>query len=262
MSGDTGGVKPADGADGAVGDRTEDALLGGRVRFEQFRHGFRSGIEPVLLAATLPARPGSRVLDAGCGAGAALLCASARIPDAIGTGIERDADTARLARDNLRRNGLEHWPVIAAPVAAAAAFLPEGGFDHAVANPPWHAAAATRSPLPRRDGARRAPEGTLAEWCAALRRVLRHRGTLCLAIPAALHAEAAAAMCDTGFGAVTILPLWPRTGRNAKLVLMRGTRGARGPGRLLSGLTLHGTDGGFTADTNRILRDAAALPMD
>ena len=57
---------------------TQGHLLGGRVRYAQPRSGFRSGIEPVLLAAAVPARPGERVLEAGSGAGAAL---GAFIPD-------------------------------------------------------------------------------------------------------------------------------------------------------------------------------------
>ncbi|HLB98700.1 MAG TPA: SAM-dependent methyltransferase, partial [Acetobacteraceae bacterium] len=58
---------------------TEGHLLGGRVRYAQPREGFRSGIEPVMLAAAVPARTGERVLEAGSGAGAALLCLAARV---------------------------------------------------------------------------------------------------------------------------------------------------------------------------------------
>ena len=39
-------------------ETTEGHLLGGRVRYAQPRAGFRSGIEPVLLASFVPARPG------------------------------------------------------------------------------------------------------------------------------------------------------------------------------------------------------------
>jgi tRNA1Val (adenine37-N6)-methyltransferase len=50
---------------------TEGHLLGGRIRYRQPDTGFRSGLEPVLLAASVPARPGEHVLEAGTGAGAA-----------------------------------------------------------------------------------------------------------------------------------------------------------------------------------------------
>ncbi|HJS85951.1 MAG TPA: SAM-dependent methyltransferase, partial [Acetobacteraceae bacterium] len=60
-------------------DVTGGTLLGGRVRYAQPAEGFRSGIEPVLLAAAVPARPGECVLEGGSGAGAGLLCLAARI---------------------------------------------------------------------------------------------------------------------------------------------------------------------------------------
>ena len=94
------------------------------MAYRQFRDGYRTGIEPVLLAATVPARAGSRVLEAGCGAGAGLLCLAARAPGLHGTGIERDPATATLARFNLDRNDRADWPVLAgsledAPVQGA-----------------------------------------------------------------------------------------------------------------------------------------------
>src|SRR6516225_6201355 len=72
------------------GDLTHGHLLDGRVRYAQPRRGFRSGIEPVLLAAAIPAVPVSRILEGGSGAGAALLCLAARVAGVQGLGIEQD----------------------------------------------------------------------------------------------------------------------------------------------------------------------------
>ena len=55
----------------SLGPLTEDRLLGGRVVMRQPASGYRAATDPVLLAACVAARPGMRVLDAGCGAGAA-----------------------------------------------------------------------------------------------------------------------------------------------------------------------------------------------
>jgi len=68
------------------GDATHGHLLGGSVQYAQPRHGFRSGIEPVLLAASVPAKAGDRVLEGGSGAGAALLCVAARVAGVDGVG--------------------------------------------------------------------------------------------------------------------------------------------------------------------------------
>lgn len=57
---------------------SEDGLLGGRVRLLQPRTGYRAAVDPVLLAAAARPEPGTRVLDLGCGTGAAALCLAAR----------------------------------------------------------------------------------------------------------------------------------------------------------------------------------------
>ena len=79
---------------------TRDAFLGGKLRLRQPRRGYRAGIDPVLLAASVPARPGQSVLDLGCGAGAAALCLAARVGGLRLAGLERQADYAELARAN------------------------------------------------------------------------------------------------------------------------------------------------------------------
>ena len=110
----------------------EGWLLGGRVRHDQLADGHRSGIEPVLLAASIPARPGARVLEGGTGAGAALLCLAARVAGIGGVGLERDAAQAALARRNIAANGFGGLAVMEGDIAA---LRPEGVFDHAFANP-------------------------------------------------------------------------------------------------------------------------------
>lgn len=57
---------------------TTGHLLGGKVVYRQFSTGNRTGLEPVLMAAFVPARPGQTVMEGGCGAGAGLLCLSNR----------------------------------------------------------------------------------------------------------------------------------------------------------------------------------------
>src|SRR5262245_13031678 len=84
---------------------TEDALLGGQVRFAQPAEGYRAAIDPVLLAAVVPEDLSGTLVDLGTGAGAAALCVAARVPGARISGIERDATLAALARDNARANG-------------------------------------------------------------------------------------------------------------------------------------------------------------
>ena len=236
---------------------TEGTLLGGRLRYAQPADGFRSGIEPVLLAAAIPARPGERVLEAGSGAGAALLCLAARVPGIVGLGVEIDPALAVLANANAQANGLATLRFVAGDITAPASL---GRFDHACANPPYHPASGTPSPMPARAAAKIAQPALLPAWIAALAGAVRPRGTVSLILPVTMVPICLGALAGAGCGSPHLLPLWPRAGRPAKLALLQAVRGGRGPFQLLAGLVLH-DHSGFTAEADAILRHAAALAL-
>jgi len=232
---------------------TEDALLGGRIRLIQPRDGFRAAIDPVLLAAFVPARKGEAVLEIGCGSGAAFLCLAARVPGLSITAIDRDEEMADLAQRNA---GLNLLParVLVADVQKLRDLPP---VHHAFANPPYWTGGTPSPSQPLRNAAHE--DAPLNDWVGAMARPLRHKGTLSLVLPAARFAEAAAALRAAACGAVRLLPLWPRAGVAAKRILIQGRRGGLGPDEILSGLVLHEADGRFTEAADAILRDAAPL---
>lgn len=234
----------------------DGSLLGGRVRYAQPATGFRSGIEPVLLAGYVPASAGARVFEAGSGAGAALLCLAARVPGLLGTGLELDPALAALATENATANGFTGLSFLAGDVLGA---LAPGPFDHAFANPPYHRSSGSASPDPGRERAKRAPPGLLAAWTGALARRVRIGGSVSLVLSAPAMPEALAALGGAGMGSLELMPLWPFAGRAAKLVLLRGIRGGRGAFAVLPGLVLHRPGGGFTAAAEAVLREGAGL---
>lgn len=239
-------------------DITEDHLLGGRLRYAQPRSGFRSGIEPVLLAAAVPARSGERVLEVGSGAGAALLCLAARVAGISGVGVERDAALVALAQHNAAANLFHEIAFLAADIAEA----PDIGlFDHGFANPPYHSALGTASPDASRDAARRAPPELFTVWAASMGRRLRPRGTLTWIVAASVLPACLAALTAAGCAPSALLPLWPHAGQDARLALLRAVKGGRGGFRVLPGLVLHAGPGGFTQDTDMILRHGAQLAI-
>lgn len=239
---------------------TEDHLLGQRVRLRQPRRGLRAGLDAVLLAAGVPARPGQRVLEAGCGSGAGFLCLAARVPGLTVVAVERDPGLAALARENAALNGLAaRVEVIEGDVRDLALAQRLPACDHAFANPPfWPGGTAPPEAL-RRTATHE--EAGLADWARFLAAPLRHRGSLGLILPAARLDAAMAALAAAGCAGTRLVPFWPRAGLPAKRVLLQARRGGRGPARVEPGLTLH--DGaGFTPAAEAVLRDAAPLPGD
>jgi len=238
-------------------DFTDDRLLGGRVRLRQPRAGLRAGLDAVLLAAGVPARPGETVLEAGCGSGAGFLCLCARVPDLRVVAVERDAGLAALAAENAAANGLgERVRVIAGDLRDPAVLAAMPRLDHAFANPPYWPGG-TPPPGALRHAATH-ESATLADWARFLSALLAHRGSVTLILPAARLDAGMAALAAAGCGGTRLLPFWPRAGEAAKRVLLQARRGGRGPARVEPGLVVHAGPG-FTPQAEAVLRDAAGL---
>lgn len=241
---------------------THGFLLGGRIRYAQPKDGYRTGIEPVFMAAAVPARPGERVLEAGTGAGAGLLCLNARVGSLQGIGLEIEPVMAALAAQNFAANGATALAALCADVVTSPLprLLGAAPFDHILSNPPWHGADGTRPADELRDRAKMAEDGLLDQWIARLAPRLKPRGSLTLILPSRAIPEALSALTDGGCGSPVLFPLWPRAGRDAKMVLIQAIKGGRADCRMLPGLTLH--DGpAYTMAAHAILRDGAALDL-
>jgi len=240
----------------------EDRLFGGRLVLAQPRAGFRAGSDAVLLAAAVPAREGQSALDLGCGAFAAGLCLAARVPGVVLAGLELQPAYAALARANAARNAIPA-EVIEADLAHPPAGLSRRGFDHVLTNPPFFPPAATPAPDAGRDRARR-ETAPLALWLDAALRRLRPGGRLTLIQRAERLPEVLAALAGRA-GAITVLPLAPRSGRPAGRVILWARKGARGPFCLAAPFVLHAGaahgdgPGGYSQAADAVLRGAAAL---
>ncbi len=212
----------------------------------------------MLLAASIPARPGEFVLEGGTGAGAGLLCLAARVPEVNGLGVEIDPAMADLALRNCKANGFDTLDILTASILHA----PREEFDHAFANPPWHDPGSTPSPNPRRQLAKQATGPGLEGWIAALRRTLRPGGTVTVILPAAQVARGASAMRFFGLGGITQTLLVPKANRPAKLALLSGRIGDRGADRVNPAIVLHAESGAYTPEVEAVLRGGLAMPTE
>ena len=244
-----------------MSELTHDAFLCGKLHLWQPRRGYRAATDPVLVAAACPAEPGQRVLDLGCGAGAAALCLAARVPGLVLTGLELQEDYAALARRNAAENAIA-MEVITGDIADMPAAL-RRGFDHVIANPPYYPRGGSPSPVAGRDTALRA-ELPLADWVAAASRRLEPGGWLTMIFGTDGLPEVLAALGHR-LGSATVLPLCPREGKPALRVILRARKGGRSPFRLLPPLVIHrgaehdGDRESYTPRANEVLRNGAAL---
>lgn len=253
------------GADDGAEALTRDAFLGGRVMAWQPAQGFRAGVDSVMLAAGVPARPGQSVLELGCGAGVAALCLAARVPGLRLTGVELQAGYAALAARNGTEAGIA-FEVATADLRALPAPLRRRAFDHVMANPPFFDRRRSReADDPGREVAHGGPT-PLADWVNVAARRLGSGGWFTLIQRIERLPEVLGAL-DHRLGSVTVLPLAGRAGRRADRFVLRARKGGRAPFRLAAPLILHdgprhlqdGED--YSAIARAVLRDAAALPF-
>lgn len=240
-------------------DLTVDAFLGGKVMLHQPRFGYRAGVDPVLLAASVPAKSGQKVLELGCGAGAAILCLNARVPGLKLTGVERSEVYSGLAQ----QNGQEVLKVITADLTAMPLALRQEQFDHVLANPPYYdRAASVRSEDPQKEAAM--GEATpLADWVKIAAKRLAPKGLLHFIHKAERLPDLIRAL-PHDMGSIEVLPITARAGRQADRVILRARKSGRAAFRLHAPCLMHlgdiHKDGDqYTPAIRAVLRDGAAL---
>lgn len=235
-----------------------ETLLGGRIRMVGQEHGLKTTTDTVMLAAAVVARDQARVLDAGCGAGGAMLCLARRLPSTRIAGLERDPVLAHLARRNIALNDVAARVTVHEGDLADAHHLGER-FDVVMTNPPHLGARQARAPRdPHRAGAM-VETMPLEDWIGHCLKRLAHKGSIVLVHRAERLGDILGTLARRT-GAIDIMPLLPHDdGSPAKRVLVRATMGSARPLRLLPGLVLHEGDGCYTSRARRVLDDGAAL---
>lgn len=249
---------------------SDDAFLSGRLMLLQPKTGYRAGLDAVLLAAAAPLAPprssgALRVLDVGAGVGTIGLCLAWRVPNAEVTLVERDPELARLARENVRRNGLgSRVRVIEADITAplgSHADLPEiaESFDLILSNPPYHdEGGGTPAPDALKAVSHAMPAGQLERWLRFMASMARADGLFAMIN----RAEALGAVLEAArrrFGGLNVRPFHPREGADASRIIVEGRKGSRAPLAIAAGRVLHGSDGRYLPDIEAVLRDGAAL---
>jgi tRNA1(Val) A37 N6-methylase TrmN6 len=178
-------------------DVTHDTLLRGRVKLIQPAHGFRSSLDPVLLASFIHA-PYRHFLDIGCGTGALSFLLLARDPAATGLGVEIQPRLAGLA------------------ARSVAALVPAAAFDLVASNPPFRPLGkGVLPPQTERSLAHHEVALTLTEWLAVAQAALRPEGRLAAIFPADRLDEMRAALATRGLAMTRLRMVQAQAGGRA-----------------------------------------------
>ncbi|HBT42906.1 MAG TPA: methyltransferase [Rhodospirillaceae bacterium] len=244
-------------------DAEETRLLDGRVVCYQPRRGYRSAIDPILMQAAVPARPGDRVLDLGCGAGAAGLCLAHRVAGVTVTGLDIQEPLIALARESATANGMADTArFMAGDLLTPPDGIGAGAFDHVMANPPFQKAGTSRpSPDPVKAMATVEGRAELADWVRTAARLVRGGGTVTF-IHHGGRGDELADLMSASLGAVTLQPVQGKPGEERPgRMIAQGIKDAAANSCRQAPLVLHEPGGDFSAPVDRILRGYADIAI-
>ncbi|MFT5180865.1 MAG: tRNA1(Val) A37 N6-methylase TrmN6 [Alphaproteobacteria bacterium] len=241
---------------------TEDWLLDGQIRFHQPATGYRVAIDPILLAAAVPAVAGDVALDLGSGSGAAALCLHHRVRDCRIVGLENDPDMLALARQNAALNEADgRVTFVPGDVGALPSQITTDAFDHVFSNPPYlqpGRADGRGDGNAQRDAANIENSASLPLWIEAMAAVVKPKGRLTL-VHRGDRLDEILAELRRHAGEIVVFPLWPKPGRPAKRVLLSARTGVATPLRISPGLVLHESSGAYTEAARAVLEKGAPL---
>ena len=245
-------------------DITVDTLLRGRVTLVQPRRGFRSSLDPLLLARFLTP-PHGRFLDIGCGTGALSFTLLADDAGATGVGVELQERLARLAGLGRARNQVgDRFQVVEGDIRALAVGLSATPFDLVATNPPFRVTGhGVRSPDGERARANHEVTLTLAEWLDCAARLLRPGGRLGVVYAAERLPELLAGMNARDLSPARLRAVHPFADRPAVRVLVEAHRQSRRTLVIEPPLVLHeagASEARFTAEAQRLLEAEGPEP--
>lgn len=242
---------------------SRDAFLGGRLHLWQPHKGYRAGVDPVLLAASVPAIAGQSVLELGCGVGAATLCLGTRVQGLALTGLEIQESYADLARRNAEENRIA-VDVITADLAQMPETLRARRFDHVIANPPYFDRGSSTSAQDTGREAAMGEDTTLEEWVKAAAKRCAPKGYVTF-IHRVERLPELLSLMGARLGSIQAMPFIPREGRTAKRVILRGRKAGHAAFRLHPGIVMHEgakhrpSKENYTVAMTSVLRDGQAL---
>ena len=239
-------------------DLTHDAFLGGQVHIWQPKKGYRAGTDPVMLAASITAKPGQTVLELGCGVATAALCLQTRVDGLSLVGVEVQAEYAALAERNVTEAKAD-MRVVKADLQALPADLRQERFDHVIMNPPYFDRTKGH---PSADSQRDIAFGgdtPLATWLDIGTKRVAPQGFLTIIqkidrLPEVLDA------LNGRLGSIIVRPIAPRKDASANLFLLQARQEGRAPFCLVAPLVMHAGDR-YSDEVEAILRNGAELRL-
>lgn len=236
---------------------TVDDFLNGKVRLAQYKEGYRSTSDSVLLSSAVCAKKGETVLDVGTGNGVVLFCLAERVSELDLLGIDIQDDLISLANKNNEINNRQ-IRFVCGDIFQKPSLIKNMQFHHVVTNPPFYTESHARLNIQQRIAFQeRVP---LNKWIRFCIKQVRASGTFTMIHRMEALPEILNTLFETAIGGIEVIPLVKDLKTPAKRVIVRGKLGSKKPFLLKNPLVLHGdSQKGYTEPVDAILRAGASL---
>ena len=219
---------------------TKNKFLGNKLDILQLSDGYRGNMDSVLVAASVVAESGQKILELGCGNGVALCCLLYRIGGLEVYGIEIDKRVSDLCRQNISANRFKAT-IFNSDIATGIKELKSVSFDHVFMNPPYFKRnSVKKSPIPSSRQSK-VEAILLSEWLSVAKKRCKPKGKITI-IQRVDRLPDIIKYLNGDFGQITVQPISSFKDTTPKTVIVQATKSSSAAFKLLSPKIVHKRD--------------------
>lgn len=240
---------------------TKDSFLGGGIKIWQPKKGYRAGIDPILLAASVNISEGQNVLDLGCGVGTASFAIGYRVKNVELYGVEIQKTFAELAELNSKENGID-LQLECSNISNLSSSITSKSFDHVIANPPYFDRKFSVRGINLSKEKSLADTCPIAEWLRVAAKRVKPKGFVHFIVRSDRLLEMFRYM-PKSLGSLVITPIISRKNGNAKLTILHAKKNGRAGFVISSPIILHPPTNNYgekyNPEVDQVLRNGTSL---
>ena len=220
---------------------TKNKFLGNKLEILQFSEGYRGNMDSVLVAASVAAESGQKVLELGCGNGVALCCLLYRVSGLEVFGVEMDKRAADLCKRNIDLNMFKA-SIFNINIANTIRELKSVSFDHVFMNPPYFKKNSVKKSPTSSSYQAKVESMPLYAWFSVAKNRCKPNGKITIIqrverLPDIIN-------CLNGyFGQITVQPISSFKDTSPKTVIVQATKTSGAAFKLLAPKIVHRRDG-------------------
>ena len=219
---------------------TKNKFLGNKLEILQLSEGYKGNMDSVLVAASVAAESGQRVLELGCGNGVALCCLLYRVGGLEVYGVEINQRESDLCRQNISANRFKAT-IFNSDIATGIKELKSVSFDHVFMNPPYFKRnSVKKSPIPSSRDAK-VEAISLSEWLSVAKKRCKPKGKITI-IQRVDRLPDIIKYLNGDFGQITVQPISSFKDSSPKTVIVQATKCSSASFKLLSPKIVHKRD--------------------